>query len=140
VLLEIKKYIRLSLLFSGIWFFAAAINALLSATITGFFVPGCPFLLSMYLIVVTASYILSLPFVVLAWALATNFFIQGSRGEKLYQQVFSCSFYVGILGSVLFSRFLAEAFGKAWPGLACSIVISPVCAVLVFRKALKSII
>lgn len=131
-----NKYLKLTLIFIGIWFVASGINGLLGTICIAVF-DGQSRDGNMLLALV-CSFIFSIPFVFIIW-LSGMLSIAAIKGyDRFYRLILYESFILSIVVAILFKGLFNE-FHDASLFLCVSTVVSAVTTIILFRNELKKI-
>jgi predicted membrane-bound spermidine synthase len=134
-----NKYIKTTLTFVGVWFMASLLNGLLSgiaiiAFRSGFMNAGVGELL----LCVVLSFVFSAPVVGIVWFIVIMAQAADKQGDDLFQFALGTAFMGAVAAGLIFIFTLGTELKEARVGIALSIIISALAAVLFFRKQIKT--
>jgi hypothetical protein len=134
-----NKYIKLILIFTGVWLIAALANGFVSGiliiVLDDMYGKGGVGTLLLSLIF---SFVFSAPVVGLVWFIALMAQIKNKRGHDLFQLVLGTTLIVASITAVIFIFSIGTGFMKARFFVALCIIFSALSAVLFFRKQIKT--
>lgn len=134
-----NKYLKTTLIFTGVWFIASLLNGVLSgisilALDTGFKQEGpAPLALS-----IIFSFVFSVPMVGLVWFITLMAQVADKKGDNLLQFVLRTALFCSVAGGLFFIYTLGTEFKNARFLVALSIIISAITSILFFRKQIKT--
>jgi hypothetical protein len=134
-----KKYLKTTGIFFGVWFIASFVNGLLSgislATMDSTSVNEA---LGILVFSMVFSFVFSAPAVGFVWFFAIMAQLAEKKGDELFQFVLRTALFWGIAGAVIFIYTLGAEFKNGRWLAGFSIIISALASVLVFRKKIKT--
>ncbi len=134
-----KKYIRTTAIFFGVWIIASLLNGLLSGISIAFLGSnsmddamsnlGLSFLF---------SFVCSVPLVGFVWFVAIVAQVADKKGYPFFQLVLRTALFCSIVGALIFIYASGTEFSNARYVAGPGIIISALTAVLFFRKQIKT--
>ena len=134
-----NKYIKTTLIFAAIWFFASVLNGVLSGISivvlesSRIHEGAETFGLSLIF-----SFVFGVPMVGLVWFITLMGQATGKRGDKLFQFVLGRALFCSVAGSLIFIYTLGTEFKSTRFFIGLCIIISALASVLFFRKQIKA--
>jgi predicted membrane-bound spermidine synthase len=134
-----KKYLKTTGIFFGVWFIASLLNGLLCgislAVLESSFINSSSQTLvySMFF-----SFVFSAPVVGLVWFIAMMAQLANKKGDELFQFVLGSALLCAVTGALLFIFTVGKEFMNARYVTGLCIIISALSSVLFFRKQIKT--
>lgn len=130
------KYVRIFVVFIGVWFIASVLNGVISGICLSTAEPGAygneTFGLSMIF-----SFIFSIPLVSVVWFVTFIAQLAGVGGFPLFRVVVIASIICAAGGTIFFIAAFEREFKEASYAAGAGIVVSAVTAVTIFRHTIK---
>lgn len=133
-----NKYIKTTLIFAGVWFFAALINGLLSGLSIIFLDKAANANPGTLALSVIFSFVFSAPVVGLVWFITLMGQVAGKKGGELFQFALGAAFICACAAALIFINTIGTEFMKARYVAGLCIILSALTAVLMFRKQIKT--
>lgn len=134
-----NKYIKTTLIFSGVWFIAALLNGVISGTSIAILDSGSTNdAMSNLFASFVFSFAFSVPFVGLVWFVTIMAQVMERKGEPLLQLVLRTALFCSIGGALIFMYAFKREFATARFIAGPGIIVSALTAVLMFRKKIKT--
>ncbi|MBL7701862.1 MAG: hypothetical protein JNM14_06400 [Ferruginibacter sp.] len=134
-----NKYVKTTLIFTGIWLTASLLNGVLSGVsiliLDHDWDYGSPAPLGLSIIF---SFVFSVPLVGLVWFITLMAQVADRKGDDLLQFVLRTALLCSTAGGLFFIYSLGTEFKNARFLVALSIIISALTSVLFFRKQIKT--
>lgn len=122
----------------GVWCTSAIINGLLSGISIVLLETGSNANPALAGLSVIFSFVFSVPAVGFVWFVTVIAQALDRKGSELFQLVLRTAFFTACLAAVFFINTMGTEFLKARYAVACSIVVSALAAILLFRNQLKT--
>jgi hypothetical protein len=134
-----NKYIKTTFIFSGVWFFAAVLNGLISGiSIAVLDSSSTNDAMGNLVASFVFSFAFSVPFVGLVWFVTIMAQVAEKKGDSLLQLVLRTALFCSMGGALIFIYAFKRAFATARFIAGPGIIISALTAVLMFRKQIKT--
>lgn len=133
-----KKYIKTTLVFAGIWFCAALVNGLLSGVSIILLETDSNANPGTLGLAIIFSFVFSAPVVGFIWLITVIAQVTNKKGNELFRFVLNAAFFTACTVAIIFINTLGTEFMKARYAAACCIVVSALAATLIFRNQIKS--
>jgi hypothetical protein len=134
-----KKYLKTTGIFFGVWFVASFVNGLLSGiSLATFDSHSMNDAMSILVLAMVFSFVFSGPAVGFVWFFAIMAQLAEKKGDELFQFILRTALFWGIAGAVIFIYTLGGEFKNAKYLVGICIIISALTSVLVFRKKIKT--
>lgn len=134
-----KKYLKTTGIFFGVWFIASLLNGLLCGTSIAVlekdFSTGN---LQAFVYSIFFSFVFSAPIVGLVWFIAVVAQLADKKGDALFQLILGTALLCAVTGALIFMLTLGTEFKNARYIAGLCIIISALTAVLFFRKQIKA--
>ena len=134
-----KKYLKTTGIFFGVWFIASVFNGLLCGISLGLLEPRLTagiFLIVLFSIMF--SFLFSAPMVAVVWFAAIVAQLADMKGNALLQFVLGFALVCSILGALIFVYTLGSEFSNTKYITGLCIIFSALISVLLFRKKIKT--
>lgn len=134
-----KKYLKTTAIFLGIWFIAAILNGFLSGmSIALLGSTTVDDAMGNLFLSFALSFVFSAPAVGLVWFITIVAQLTDKKGDSLFQFVLGATLFCSLAAALLFVVTIGRAFIDAKYAAGFSIVFSALSAVLFFRKNIKA--
>jgi hypothetical protein len=134
-----SKYVKIFLIFIGIWAIASVINGIISGICIGIVELGEPAAtMGIILLAVMASFVFSAPIAGVTWLITCIAQRNGKSGFELFKVSFLTALLCSATGAFLFIQLLGGEFKKVNYVLGVCIVFSALSSILLFRNKIKT--
>lgn len=133
-----NKYIKIIGVFIGVWFVAAIINGMLSGLSIALLEAGSNANPGTVALSVIFSFVFSVPVVGFVWVVTVIAQSADKTGNELFQLVLRTAFFTACVAAIVFINTLGREFLEARYAVGCSIVVSALAAILLFRNQIKT--
>ena len=134
-----KKYLKTTGIFIGVWFIASMLNGLLSgvslAVLKSHSVNDG---MSTLVLSFVLSFVCSAPLVGIVWFVTIMEQLADKKGDELFQFVLGTALLCAVTGALIFIFTLGTEFMNARYVAGLCIIISALSSVLFFRKQIKT--
>jgi hypothetical protein len=134
-----SKYLRITIVFFGVWFIASLLNGALSGLSIAFLDDGSTRNgVGSIMLSIIFSYVFSAPAVGLVWLLTILFQLGDRVGHDLFQFVLGAALICSIIAAVVFIFTIGTEFSRARYFIGLCVIVSALTSVLSFRKQIKA--
>jgi len=134
-----SKYVKIFLIFIGIWAIAAIINGVISGICIGIIELNEPnALMGVICIAVLFSFVCSAPVAGLTWLITCIAQRKGKHGFDLFKVSFLSALICSSIAAFLFIQILGNEFKNVNYALGICIVFSAISSILLFRNKIKT--
>jgi len=134
-----SKYLKITLIFFGVWFIASLLNGLLSGiSIAVLDSSSGNEAMQNFSLAVLLSFVLGAPATGLVWFATVIARMADKKGDELFQFVLGTVLICSLAAALGFVLMLGAMFNHAKYIAAAGIVVSALAAVLLFRKQIKT--
>jgi len=134
-----NKYVKITLVFFGVWFTASLLNGLLSGISIAILDSGSGSeAMQNFGLSVLLSFVLGAPATALLWFITIVARLAEKTGDELFQFVLGAALICSLIAALGFVFTLGMMFNNAKYIAAPGIVVSAMAAVLLFRKQIKT--
>ena len=134
-----KKYLKITAIFFGVWFIASLLNGLLCgislAVLENSFINSNSQTLAYSMFF---SFVFSAPVVGLVWFIAIMAQLAEKKGDELFQFILGSALLCAVTGALIFIFTVGREFMNARYVTGLCIIISALSSVLFFRKQIKT--